>query len=72
MQKYTWFDNEADDGLNYTVTHTEYDNDKKTDVVTLIALTDSAEKADFIAKACNQFSIKKLEEENPPSPNENY
>lgn len=45
-QKYSWFKNE-EEANKYTVIHTE------NNVTTLIAITDTAEKADIIAKACN-------------------
>jgi hypothetical protein len=54
MKKYTWFKNHKDE-LSYTVVHTE------NDIETTIAATDSAEKADFICKACNQFSLESYE-----------
>lgn len=50
MEKYTWFNNHKT-GLQYTVVHNE------NDVETIVAITDTAEKADFIAKACNQLKI---------------
>ncbi len=53
MEKYTWIK----EGVSYTVVHTE------NDVKTMIAITDEAEKADFITKACNQFSLEKYEQE---------
>lgn len=45
-EKYSW----VKEGVAYTVVHTE------NKVKTMIAITDEADKADFITKACNQFS----------------
>lgn len=56
MEKYTWFRNHNQD-LSFSV---KFDDNGLEE--TLIAITDTAEKADFIAKACNQFSIEKYEE----------
>jgi len=47
-EKYKWFKNH-EENFGYTVVHVE------DDVETLIALTDNAEKAHFIARACNQL-----------------
>lgn len=52
MGKYYYFK----DGVTYTVIHKE----KK--VETLIALTDTLEKAYFITKACNQFNLEEFEQ----------
>jgi len=52
--KYTWFNNEKGN-LSFTVIHTE------DGIETIIAATDTAEKADFISKACNQFSLEEYE-----------
>jgi len=49
MDKYSWFENHEGE-LSYSIEHNE------DDVTTMIAVTDTAEKADFIAKACNHFS----------------
>jgi hypothetical protein len=49
MGKYSFFNNHEGE-LSFTVIH------KEGDVETLIAVTDTAEKADFITKACNQFA----------------
>lgn len=61
MKKYSWFENHEEE-FPFTVIHTE------NEIETNIALTDSAEKADFITKACNQFSLEKFEEENQSNP----
>jgi hypothetical protein len=50
IEKYSWFQNHEEE-LSFTVIHTEGEID------TIIAITDSSEKADFIAKACNQFKF---------------
>jgi hypothetical protein len=50
MKKYTWFKNE-EETLSYTVIHTEDGKE------TIICITDSAEKADFIAEACNRINL---------------
>jgi len=56
MKKYTWFKTpEAE--LPYAIVHTE------NGIETPIAISNSAEKADFICKACNQFSLEKYEME---------
>jgi len=49
--KYSWFQNHESE-LSYTIIHTE------DDVETIIAITNNAEKADFISKACNDFNKK--------------
>lgn len=54
--KYSWYANHSKK-LAYTVIHTENDE------VTIICATNEAEKADFIAKACNQFDYEKFEAE---------
>jgi hypothetical protein len=54
MEKYSWFKDYnpvPSEEPSYTVVH----NEGK--IETIIAITDTAEKADFIAKACNQFSL---------------
>ena len=48
--KYSYFNNHEDQ-MSYTVIHAEDGTE------TFIAICDSAEKADFITKACNQFSL---------------
>jgi len=56
MGKYTWFK----DSFFYTVEH------KGEHITTIIAITDSAEKADFICKACNDFDIEQHEQTQKP------
>ncbi len=46
-EKYSW----VKEGGQFAVIHTENGID------TFICLTDTAEKADFITKACNQFHL---------------
>lgn len=57
-EKYSWFQNHTSE-MDFTVMHQENETG------TFVALTDTAEKADFIVKACNQFSIDKFEQDHP-------
>jgi hypothetical protein len=50
MEKYSWFQNHEEE-MSFTVIHTEDDNE------TIMAITDTAEKADFITKACNKLHL---------------
>lgn len=47
--KYSWFQNH-EETLSFTVVH------KENDVETIIAITEDAEKAHFIATACNAYT----------------
>lgn len=53
--KYSWSDN--DENGTFTVVHMEGSSDGRTIDVTVICITDTAEKADFISKACNSYKI---------------
>jgi len=54
--KYSWFSNH-EEKLGYTIIHTE------DEVETIIAVTDTAEKAHFLSKAANQFDLERYESE---------
>lgn len=54
-EKYSWYFNREKE-ISYTVIHTESDG-----IETLIAITDTSEKAHFISKALNQFDFEKYE-----------
>lgn len=56
MKKYSWFKNHESE-LQYTVIHTGNEAE------TIIAVCDTAEKAAFITKACNQFNLEQYENE---------
>jgi hypothetical protein len=56
-EKYSWFQNHAEE-LSFTVVH------KGSLTITIIALTDTAEKAHFLATAANQYK----EPQTPSSP----
>ena len=51
MKKYTWFGEHSKKENPFSVIHTENGTE------TVICITDTAGKADFIATACNQFCL---------------
>lgn len=55
MKKYSWIKTELADRFKYSVLHEE------NGTTTIIAITDSAEKAQFIMTACNEFDYDKYE-----------
>lgn len=50
VNKYSYFNNH-NEAFPFTIIH------KESDIETIIAITSDAEKADFISKSCNQFSM---------------